>query len=113
MQTHKSKLTDGLKNTIVVVPIVAQWKQIQLETMRLWVRSLATLSGLRIWHCCELWCRSRHGSDPALLWLWCRLAAVAPIRSLAWKPPYAVGVALKSKTKNPKQKIRCAVADAI
>ena len=33
------------------------------------------LSGLRIWRSCELWCRSqtRLGSDPALLWLWCRL----------------------------------------
>ena len=27
--------------------------------------------------------------DPALLWLWCRPAAVAPIRPLAWEPPYA------------------------
>ena len=33
--------------------------------------------------------------DPALLWLWCRPAAVTPIRPLAWEPPYAVGVALK------------------
>ena len=32
-------------------------------------------------------------SDPVLLWLWCRLAATAPIRSLAWKPPYAIGAA--------------------
>ena len=31
--------------------------------------------------------------DPALLWLWCRLAATAPIRPLAWGPPYAMGVA--------------------
>ena len=33
--------------------------------------------------------------DPALLWLWCRPAAVTPIRPLAWEAPYAVGVALK------------------
>ena len=33
--------------------------------------------------------------DPALLWLWCRPAAVAPIRPLAWEPPYASGAALK------------------
>ena len=33
--------------------------------------------------------------DPALLWLWCRPAAVAPIGPLAWEPPYVVGVALK------------------
>ena len=33
--------------------------------------------------------------DPALLWLWRRLAATAPIQPLAWEPPYAVGAALK------------------
>ena len=33
--------------------------------------------------------------DPALLWLWRRPAALAPIRPLAWEPPYASGVALK------------------
>ena len=35
--------------------------------------------------------------DPALLWLWCRLAAVAPIRPLAWEPPYATSAAVKDK----------------
>ena len=34
-----------------------------------------------------------------LLWLWCRPAATAQIRPLAWKPPYAVGVALKRQKK--------------
>ena len=43
----------------------------------------------------------RHDLDPALLWLWCRPAAAAPIRPLAWEPPYATGAALKKKkTKN-------------
>ena len=37
----------------------------------------------------------RHGSDPALLWLWPRLAATAPIRPLAWESPYAMRVALE------------------
>ena len=32
-----------------------------------------------------------------LLWLWCRPAAVAPIRPLAWELPHAPGVALKKK----------------
>ena len=41
------------------VPIVSQQKQIQPVTMRLQVQSLALLSGLRIRHCCELWCRSQ------------------------------------------------------
>ena len=34
--------------------------------------------------------------DLVLLWLWSRPAAIAPIRPLAWEPPYAMGVALKS-----------------
>ena len=29
----------------------------------------------------------RCGSDLALLWLWCRLAAIAPVCPLAWEPP--------------------------
>ena len=46
---------------------------------------------------------NRHGSEPVLLWLWCRPAAVALIGPLAWKPPYATGAALKGK----KIKIKC------
>ena len=41
----------------------------------------------------------RFDLDPKLLWLWlwCRPAATAPTRPLAWKPPYASGDDLKSK----------------
>ena len=39
----------------------------------------------------------RHSSDLALLWLWCRPVATAPIRPLAWEPPYAMGADLKKK----------------
>ena len=42
--------------------------------------------------------------DPAMLWLWCRPAATAPMRPLDWEPPYAVGAALE-KTK--KKKFKC------
>ena len=31
----------------------------------------------------------RRGSDLVFLWAWCRLAAAAMIRSLAWELPYA------------------------
>ena len=47
----------------------------------------------------------RRSSDLALLWLWCRPAAVAPIRPLAWEPPYAASVALE-KAKKTKNKIK-------
>ena len=33
----------------------------------------------------------------ALLWLWCRPAAAAPIPPLAWELPDAIGAALKKK----------------
>ena len=41
----------------------------------------------------------RHSPDLSLLWLWCRLAATAPIQPLAWELPYALGAALKSQKK--------------
>ena len=45
-----------------------------------------------------------YGLDPELLWLWlwCRPAATALIRFLAWEPPYATGVALE-KVKSQKK----------
>ena len=46
------------------------------------------------------------GSDPALLWLRCRLMGTAPIRPLAWEPPYVVGVALKSTHKKSDSHLR-------
>ena len=39
----------------------------------------------------------RRAPDVALRWLWCGLAAATLIRPLAWGPPYAMGVALKTK----------------
>ena len=74
---------------------MAQRKQIQLGTMRLQVQSLASLS--------ELWCGLQTGSDRVLLWLWCRPAAVAWIRPLAWGLPCAVSAAEGKKKKRPLQ----------
>ena len=47
-----------------------------------------------------LWSRGvghRYILDPVLLllWLWCRLAATAPIQPLPWELPYATGAVLK------------------
>ena len=53
---------------------------------------------------CGVGCR--HGSDPALLWFWCRLSAIAPFRPLAWEPPYAAGAAqeMGKRQKDKKEK---------
>ena len=65
------------------------------------VPSMALLSGLRIWCCRELWCRSQTwlGSDIAVA-VSGRPAAAAPIWPLGWELSYAVGVALKIKNEN-------------
>ena len=52
--------------------------------MRTQVQALALLSGLTIWHCCELWYRP---------------TATAPIQPLAWEPLYAGSAALKRPRK--------------
>ena len=82
---------------------MAQQKLTWLGSMRMLVQSLASLSGLRIRHCCELHCMSQMLE---LLWLWCGLAAVAPIGPLACEPSYASGAGQrenKQKTKTKKK----------
>jgi len=61
----------------------------QVVSMRMWVQSPASLSGLRIWHGCELWHRP---------------AATALIQPLALELLYAAGAALKRQMKNKKGK---------
>ena len=68
---------------------MAQWKQIQLGTMRLQFPSVALLRGLRISVAVSCGVGHRRSSDLELLWLWYRVTAVAPVRPLAWEPPYA------------------------
>ena len=53
--------------------------------MRTQVQSLSLLSGLKTWHCHELWCRP---------------AATALIRLLAWEFSYALGAAPLPKKKS-------------
>ena len=85
-------------------PIVAQWKQTQLVSTKIQLRSLASLSGLRIWHCHELWCRSQMRLGSELLWLWRRPGATVLVQPLVWELPYATGVAIKRKPKKKKEK---------
>jgi len=48
----------------------------------------------------------RRGSNLALLWLWWRLAASAPIGPLAWELPYATGILKKNKGRKKNLKER-------
>ena len=47
------------KRQVIGVPVMAQQKWTLLASMKTQVQSLTQLSGLRIQHCPELWCRSR------------------------------------------------------
>ena len=51
-----------MKKIACGVLVLVQQKRIWLVSMRTKVRSLAFLSGLRIWRCRELWCRSQKQS---------------------------------------------------
>ena len=48
-----------ISNADIGGPAMAQQKRISLASMRTQVRPLASVSGLRIQHCRELWCRSQ------------------------------------------------------
>ena len=78
------------------VPVVAQRKWIWLVFMRMQVQSLAWLSGLRIWHCHKLWCRSQMQPRSYVAVAVAVATAIAQIRTLAWEPPYVMGMTLKS-----------------
>ena len=49
------------RNQDLGVPIVAQGKPIWLASMRMQVWALALISRLRIWCCCDLWCKLQRG----------------------------------------------------
>ena len=87
------------------VPVMAQQKRIPLRTMRLRVLSLASLSGLKIWRCHELWRRSQTQLGSGVAVALARAATTAPIRPLAWEPPCATCAALERQKTKKKKKV--------
>ena len=67
------------------------------------VRTLTSISRLRIHRCHELRCRLCRCLDLPSLWLWCRSAATAPVQLLTWEPPYGLGCGPKTTTKQQKK----------
>ena len=49
----------------------------------------------------------RCGLDQALLWLWCRSVATAPIQHLPWESRHDIGAAPKEDQKEKKKKKKC------
>ena len=92
----------GFINRLRGVPLVAQGltnltRNDEVPGFAQWVKDPVAVS-------CGVGCR-RSSSDPMLLWLWRRPTAAAPVRPLAWEPPYAAGMALEmAKRQTNKQK---------
>ena len=72
---YNQRINPNVNHGLWGVPIAAKWKRIQPASMRMWVQSLAPLSGLRSQCCHELQCRSQ----TRLALLWHRQAGAAPI----------------------------------
>ena len=69
----------------------------------LWPCSVVWGSGVAV--SCGVGCRC--GLVPALLWLWCRPAAIDLIQLLVWESPsYAMGAALKRQDSSAKKRER-------
>ena len=70
------------------------------------VRSLASLSELRIQCCCELWCRSKTWLGPGIAVAVAQASSYSSDEIPAWEPPYAAGVALKRQKEKRGKKIK-------
>ena len=76
-----------IKKAHEAVPVLEQWKWIPVGTMNFQVWSLASFSGLRIWHCHELSCRLQTWLGSGVAVAVALAIAVAPIWPLAWEFP--------------------------
>ena len=80
------------------VPVVVQRKRISLISMRLRVRSLTSLGGLRAWRSRELWCRTPTGLR------FCVAVAVAEASSCSSNLTSSLGTSICPKKLKKKER---------
>ena len=89
------------KTFIMKYPLLISWLRTQLVSMRMQVWSVTLFSGLRIWHCHRLQCRSQMCLGSGVAVLWHRLGAAALIQPLAQELPYTTSAPLEVGRKKP------------
>ena len=81
-----------------------QQEQIQLVSMRMWVQSLASLSGSRIQHCHDLWCRSQMRLKSCVAVPVAVTSSCSSNSTLGLEPPYAASFPKKQKKKKKRKR---------
>ena len=90
----KKRMNSSLNEGVL---IVAQRKRIQLASIRMWVRSLASFSGLRVQRFPELLCRSQMQLRSSVAMVVVLAGHCSSSWTLAWELPYATGMVLKKR----------------
>ena len=94
-----TKRNPTIKKNFFRVSFVDQWVTNLTISMRILVWSLTLLSGLRIQHCHELWCRSQTQIRSDIAMAVAVASSYSSHSTLSWELPYSTSVTLKSKNK--------------
>ena len=103
---HSREDRHDVKEQKTGLPAVAQQRWIRLVSVRMRVRSLASLHGCRIWHCRKLWHRLQMCLGSSVAVAVAQASAAALIQPLAQELPHATGVTVKRKRKKGKKDYR-------
>ena len=79
------------------IPLWLWSEEPDIVSVRMWVQSLASLSGLRILSCCKLWPRLQIWLRSTVALTVAQASAAAPVQPLPQELLYAIGMAMKRK----------------
>ena len=87
------------QNVFMGVSVMAQWLMNTTRNHEILGLVPGLLSGLRIWHCCELWYRLQMQLRPNIAVAVVQAGSCSSDLTPAWEIPYATGAALTKEKK--------------